>query len=193
MNKTLEKLIELIESSDVYKIEKYDYFVFPFKGIFPFDASLLEDISELLKKDMAEGDYKIFTFMTDGIMGALPLAISLKKPLVVARDFHYNIPDVAHFVQKTKYYERDMYFSGIGDSDNVEIVDCMVSSGGSVLNAIDKLEEIGCNILGVHSIIDKVDYGGSQKIRKRGYNFTSLLDVTIKDGKVYCSPSEKYE
>jgi len=189
MNEALSRLAKLIENSNMYSINSYRYFVFPLKGLSPIDTNLLKEVVELMKKDLSVGDYKIFTFMVDGMIVALPLALAVEKPLVITRDFHYNMPHIRSFNQKTNYYERKMYFGGLEKYNKVEIVDCIVSSGGTILNAINEIEKIGCDILGVHTVIDKVDYGGSEKIRDMGYKFTSLLDVSIIGDKIHISPS----
>lgn len=189
MNNAIGKLCSIIENSKMYDLNSYKYFVFPFKGIFPIELPLLEEIINLLKSNVSPRSTKIFTFMTDGIIVALPLAIELGKPLVIARDFHYNLSNVSSFMQRTNYFERRMYFTGVYETDRVEIVDAIISSGSTILSAILELEKTGCQIVGIHTVANKVEYGGSTLLKERGYSFSSLVDVEIDCKGMSCSPS----
>ncbi|MEX2114757.1 MAG: orotate phosphoribosyltransferase [Pirellulales bacterium] len=62
--------------------------------------------------------------------------------------------------------------------DDVVIVEDVVTTGGSSLLAIDRVEEFGLKVAGVVTIIDRLE-GGAAAFAARGYKFTSLL--TIQD------------
>jgi adenine/guanine phosphoribosyltransferase-like PRPP-binding protein len=192
MNDVVIKLCKLIKNSKVYNISGYKYFVFPFKGIFPINCQLLKEIVNEMKVNISPESNKMFTFMTDGIIVALPIALEMNKSLIISRDFHYNLPNVISFLQETNYYKRKMYFTGVEKSDKIDIVDAVISSGKSILSAIDKLEKIGCEIKGIHTVANKVEYGGSDLLRQKGYKFFSLVDVKIDDNnKIICRPSRR--
>ena len=165
----IRNLIKLIENSSVYDLDSYKYFVFPFKGIFPIDVKLLRKIINLTRLNISPDSNKIFTFMVDGLVLALPIALEMNRPLVIARDFHYNLSDVTSFLQETNYYKRKMYFKGLVKSDKVEIIDAIVSSGKTILSAIDKIEKI---------ILSEMIYKGIQKKIQK-----ILLSLQSKDGK----------
>ena len=59
----------------------------------------------------------------------------------------------------------------------VAVVDDTCSTGGSVLDAIEAVEEAGCSVVKVVCILDR-QMGGSDEIRRRGYDFTALLEAT---------------
>ena len=65
---------------------------------------------------------------------------------------------------------------------NVAIVDDVCTTGGSLFHAIDAAEEAGCSVVKVVSILDRNE-GGSDEMRKRGYNFSTLLAATA-EGKI---------
>ena len=65
---------------------------------------------------------------------------------------------------------------------NVAIVDDVCTTGGSLFHAIEAAEEAGCSVVKVVSILDRNE-GGSEEMRKRGYNFSTLLAATA-DGKI---------
>jgi len=65
---------------------------------------------------------------------------------------------------------------------NVAIVDDVCTTGGSLFHAIKAAEEVGCSVVKVVSILDRNE-GGSVEMRKRGYNFSTLLAATA-EGKI---------
>ena len=56
----------------------------------------------------------------------------------------------------------------------VAVVDDACTSGASLLHAIAAVEEAGCEVVKVLCILDRRE-GGSDKIRRRGYDFVALL------------------
>lgn len=55
----------------------------------------------------------------------------------------------------------------------VVVVDDVVTSAGSILQAIDSIEEIGCEIVLVAAVVDR-QAGGADRIRDRGLRFEAL-------------------
>ena len=62
--------------------------------------------------------------------------------------------------------------------DAVVVVEDVVTTGGSSLKAIERLEEAGIKVEGVVAIVDRME-GGAEAFQSRGYTLRSLL--TIKD------------
>ena len=58
----------------------------------------------------------------------------------------------------------------------VAVVDDSCTKGGSLLHAIQAVEEAGCRVVKVLCILDRCE-GGSEEIRRRGYDFTALLEA----------------
>ena len=56
----------------------------------------------------------------------------------------------------------------------VAIVDDVITTGGSVLRAIEAVEADGCRVVKVVVVLDR-QQGGAEEIRSRGYDFTALL------------------
>lgn len=71
------------------------------------------------------------------------------------------------------------------DGMSVAVVDDTCTKGGSLLHAIDAVEEAGCRVVKVACILDRNE-GGSRAIRGRGYDFVSLLEAT-RDGRIRVS------
>jgi orotate phosphoribosyltransferase len=58
----------------------------------------------------------------------------------------------------------------------VAVVDDACSTGSSLIHTIDAVEEAGCDVVKVLCILDRRQ-GGSDAIRRRGYDFVSLLEA----------------
>ena len=58
----------------------------------------------------------------------------------------------------------------------VAVVDDACTTGSSLIHAIDALEAEGCQVVKVMSILDRRQ-GGSDEIRRRGYDFVALLEA----------------
>ena len=61
----------------------------------------------------------------------------------------------------------------------VALLDDVVTSAGSVLRALDAVEEVGCEVAVVAAVLDR-QAGGAERIRKRGYPFYALLEADEK-------------
>jgi orotate phosphoribosyltransferase len=56
------------------------------------------------------------------------------------------------------------------------MVDDVITTGGSILKAIEAVEEAGCKVLKVVVLVDRYE-GGSDELRRRGYKFQAFLDL----------------
>ena len=68
----------------------------------------------------------------------------------------------------------------------VAVVDDACSTGGSLIHAIDAVEQAGCEVVKVLCILDRRQ-AGSDEIRRRGYGFEALLEADA-DGNI--APAE---
>jgi orotate phosphoribosyltransferase len=62
--------------------------------------------------------------------------------------------------------------------DEAVIVEDVVTTGGSALKAIERVEQFGMRVRGVIGIVDRLE-GGAEAFAKRGYQLETLL--TIRD------------
>jgi orotate phosphoribosyltransferase len=70
--------------------------------------------------------------------------------------------------------------------DTAVILEDVVTTGGSSLKAIERVETFGMNVQGVIAIIDRLE-GGAETFTSRGYKFQSLL--TIRDFGIEPTPT----
>ncbi len=91
-----------------------------------------------------------------------------------------GIPMRGFMVRKqSKGHGTNQYLEGpVHAGDRVVIVEDVVTTGGSSLEAIQRVEDAGLKVVGVVAIIDRME-GGAEAFAEKGYTFRSLL--TIKD------------
>jgi orotate phosphoribosyltransferase len=65
----------------------------------------------------------------------------------------------------------------LAPGSRVAIVDDTCSTGGSLLLAIAAAEAAGCTVVKVLAVLDRRE-GGSDELRRRGYDFEALLAAT---------------
>lgn len=64
--------------------------------------------------------------------------------------------------------------ANLAEGDQVVVLEDVVTSGGSALKAMDKVEQAGLKILGVVVLVDRLE-GGRQAIEQAGYRLHSLF------------------
>lgn len=81
--------------------------------------------------------------------------------------------------KEPKGHGTQKYIEGpIVPGESVVIVEDVVTTGGSSLLAIQRVEEFGCRVTEVIAIVDRLE-GGGENFRAKGYSLRSLL--TIRD------------
>ncbi len=73
------------------------------------------------------------------------------------------------------------------EGTRIAVVDDACTSGASLMHAVRAVEDRGCEVVKVLCILDRLE-GGSAEIRRRGYDFASLLQHDGSGG-VVASPS----
>ena len=59
----------------------------------------------------------------------------------------------------------------------VAIIDDTCTTGGSLFQAIEVAESMGCTVVKVVAVLDRRE-GGGEALREKGYDFVSLLEAT---------------
>ena len=62
------------------------------------------------------------------------------------------------------------------DGSRVAIVEDVLTTGGSVLRAIQEVESMDCRVMRVIALVDRQE-GGGQRLNEAGYEFTAFLKV----------------
>lgn len=103
----------------------------------------------------------------------------------VALASHLNGGPIPAFIvrKESKEHGTKQNIEGpLTPGSKVAIVDDVCTTGGSLFHAIAAAEEAGCTVVKVVSVLDRNE-GGSEEMRKRGYDFSTLLAATL-DGKI---------
>jgi orotate phosphoribosyltransferase len=80
---------------------------------------------------------------------------------------------------------RKQVEGAIKPGTKVVVFDDTVSTGGSLLNALDAIQEFGCEVAAVLCVLDR-HQGGSDEVRTRGILFRAMLEAD-SDGNVAIS------
>lgn len=79
--------------------------------------------------------------------------------------------------KESKGHGTNKFIEGpVAAGDKVVVVEDVVTTGGSSLLAIERLEAAGIKVEGVIAIVDRME-GGAQAFAERGYSFRSLLNI----------------
>jgi len=62
------------------------------------------------------------------------------------------------------------------EGSRVAIVDDVLTTGGSVMKAIEAVEAVNCKVVKVIVLVDRNE-GGSDRLKEEGYDFTSILNL----------------
>ncbi|MBU0545866.1 hypothetical protein KKA13_01255 [Patescibacteria group bacterium] len=187
----LDSVLDLFRNASTYAVEEslggtvqnYQYFVYPFKGVTLVDQSLYKIFAKYLAKMVSKDTEVLLTVEADGIGIATLLAAELGLPLIICKSFHYNIPCV-EFVQETGYYKRSMHMPKIIQGKRVAIVDCLISTGGTIKNMIEKAIGLaGTTITGVYCVNNKSNYQENKDSKSAfaGYPYRYLFDTKINE------------
>lgn len=132
---------------------------------------------------------KLRKFNINRIGGMAISAIPIVQS-VVTLSFNYNFPVRGFYVRKkdTKKHGAQRIIEGDipkGISCKVAIVDDVVTSGDSIIQAIEVVKSEGHEVVKVMCLLDR-SQGGKEKLAELGYELESML--VMKDGELtYCA------
>jgi orotate phosphoribosyltransferase len=108
-------------------------------------------------------------------VGAVPLTAA------AAVHYHLNGRTLEGFWVRDKqksHGTRKLVEGGLKPGDRVVIVDDVITSGGSSLKAVEAVKEIGCRVVTVLALVDRLQ-GAQEAFRAAGLEFRSVF--TIRD------------
>ena len=113
-------------------------------------------------------------------VGGMSIGADPITAAVVTMSAVRNTPIAGFMVRKeSKGHGTNRYIEGpVQPGSDVVIVEDVVTTGGSSLEAIKRCEEFGLKVTRVIAIIDRME-GGREAFTQRGYRLESLL--TIRD------------
>jgi orotate phosphoribosyltransferase len=113
-------------------------------------------------------------------VGGMSIGADPITAAVVTMSAVRGTPVLGFMVRKeSKGHGTNQYIEGpVRPGLSAVIVEDVVTTGGSSLKAIERVEAFGMKVVGVLAIIDRME-GGAQAFAERGYPLSSLL--TIRD------------
>jgi orotate phosphoribosyltransferase len=113
-------------------------------------------------------------------VGGMAIGADPITAAVITVAAYQNIPLKGFMVRKqSKGHGTNKFVEGpIAEGERVVIVEDVVTTGGSSLEAIERVEELGVTVDGVITLIDRLE-GGAEMFESKGYSFQPLF--TIRD------------
>lgn len=149
--------------------KKSDYYIDGrIVGLMPEGSHLIgKCIVELVKKEFPGAKA-----VGGLIAGAVPVAAAATQA-----SFGTDAPLLAFMVRKEtkKHGTQKMVEGPVAPGDKVVVVDDVITTGGSTVEAIERLEEFGCEILGVICVVDRED-AKAEKLHE--YKYAPILTIT---------------
>ena len=126
-----------------------------------------EIILDMIKDDRADA------------IGGLIIGADAIVSAVISLSFQRNCPLKGFFVRKEpKGHGTGNKIEGPLEEDSrVVIVDDVVTTGGSIVKAIEAVKESGCNVVRIISIVDR-EQGARQRFEQMGITYSPLFTLT---------------
>ena len=139
----------------------------------PRGACLIGEMGWELVKETASKLGKRVNAIGGLTMGADPVALSIG---IAAQHQAPSTPLQVFTVRKSvKEHGRQKRIEGnFSPGDSVVVVDDVITTGGSTIQAIDAIEEAGGQIAFVMVLVDREE-GGRENIEKRGYTVVPIF------------------
>ncbi len=109
-------------------------------------------------------------------VGGMTVAADPVATAIAVESWHRDHPLNAFIVRKeAKGHGLQRQVEGpLQAGDRVAVVDDTLTTGGSILQAIEAVEAAGADVVAVAVILDRLE-GGAERIRQRGYPVYSVL------------------
>ena len=176
-----EQLRALLQKKSIYRGEftlasgaKSDFYVDArLTTLDPRGACLIGEVGWELVKETASKLDKRVNAIGGLTMGADPVALSIG---IAAQRQDSSGPLQVFTVRKTaKQHGRQKRIEGnFSSDDSVVVVDDVITTGGSTIQAIDAIEEAGGQIAFVIVLVDREE-GGRPNIERRGYKVVPIF------------------
>src|SRR5437879_2562895 len=176
-----EQLRALLQKKSIYRGEftlasgaKSDFYVDArLTTLDPRGACLIGEVGWELVKETASKLGKRVNAIGGLTMGADPVALSIG---IAAQSQDSSSPLQVFTVRKTaKEHGRQKRIEGnFSSGDSVVVVDDVITTGGSTIQAIDAIEEAGGHVAFVLVLLDRQE-GGRENIEQRGHKVVSIF------------------
>jgi adenine phosphoribosyltransferase len=181
----MKELIKAFCNQPLKQIDGRVYIVNPLLDHYPETSyALMKDVVTELSRitDLSKIDKIVGEEDRGGYIAAL-MAFCHKKSLAMVKWNPIGVDGHIGVDFRNAYTSGKMYLNGVKMGDRVLIVEDLIDSGGTIIAMIKLLQCAGVEIYDIIVVVDKVDYGGRERIlRETGFNVKSIIGVTCKNG-----------
>ena len=127
--------------------------------------TLIDVYGEFLKHEFKETSYDaIAGIPTAGLTLSSPIALMLEKPMIYVR-------------KEEKDHGRNKLVEGVTRPGwKVLVIDDVITTGGSVLSAIEPIRSEGCDVDHAAVVIDRLE-GGTTALKKTNVKLHAMTDI----------------
>jgi orotate phosphoribosyltransferase len=120
---------------------------------------------EYLRHEFKESSYDaIAGIPTAGLTLSSPIALMLEKPMIYVR-------------KDEKDHGRNKLVEGVTRPGwKVLVIDDVITTGGSILSAIEAIRSEGCDVEQASAVIDRLE-GGAASLKKQGVKLQAMTDI----------------
>lgn len=138
----------------------------------PIFSKSIEKITDFFNKNKID---KVVTIESRGFIIASPVAYLLKRGLVLLRREDRLPRKTLKKTYNSEYKKNviEMNINSINKNENVLIVDDVLATGGTAVAAIDMIESVGGNVIGLSFLLEISNLNGRKKLSK--YNTKTLI------------------
>ena len=175
-----EKLISLSETTGAIKYGNFELSSGKTSGYY-FDGRLITLDPEGLQVVSTVFLPALRKLQVDCVAGPTIGADPIIAALVLSSSYNGNGINGLIVRKEVKAHGMSKMIEGdLRPGSKVAIVDDTCSTGGSLIKAIEAVENEGCMVAGVLTILDR-NMGGREKIINRGHKFVSILKVDTNE------------
>ena len=129
---------------------------------------------ELIQRTAAEKNLRVDA--VGGLtMGADPIALSIG--IAAQLEGSESVPRIINVRKKAKEYGLNKNVEGnFSAGDSVVVVDDVITTGGSTIQAIEKIEAEGGRIAFAIVLVDRQEQSGRENIERRGCPVVAIFD-----------------
>lgn len=106
-------------------------------------------------------------------MGADPIAIST---MIAALKQNHPLKGFSVRKEAKSHGKKRLIEGNLDVTDNVVILDDVITTGASTLRAIEAVREFGANIVMVVALVDRLE-GGAEEIKRSGYGVETIFTI----------------
>ena len=144
----------------------------------PLEPRILEQCAQELSKNFKSLDFDyVIGFAEGGLIPAFSVAQSLRKPLLCSYRVRMILSNEITFSEPHSAIP-DHYLYGLRENDRVVIIEDEITTGRTILNAVDALNRSNVKVIGLGSfLLNNLDMNNYSIIKDQIPNFYHLFKI----------------